>query len=154
MATFDYDDLFANRRVIVFSITNFRTLDSADQLHAFAKNYNWFKSNGIDDVYCVDSTDPMMAPWADKKTKDIKALPDRDMEFVRIVANNFDYNKKIFDLARYWQYVVVINNGMPEKLWHSEFDETLPLAVLKSKESRYKNLSIDTIQEYLLDINT
>lgn len=153
MATFGYDDLFADQRVIVFSITNPYTLCSGKQLTDYMKNYTEFKEVGIDNVYVVDSTNWMIGPYVDKRSQELKGLPDRDMEFVSALARHYDYQKKIFDLARFWQYVVIINNGLPEKLWHNPFKENAPMTILKDRQYRYRKLSPDVIFKYLVDKN-
>ena len=151
MATFGYDDLFADQRVIVFSITNVRTVCSGKQLHGFIENYKQFKQIGIDDVYAVDSTDWMIGPAMNTRSQELKGLPDRDMEFVRALAEHYEYSKQTIDLARYWQYVVVIDNGEPERLWHNPFKEDAPLQILKDPVYRYRKLSPDIILEQLVD---
>lgn len=149
--TFGYDDLFAGQRVIVFSLTNFRTLCSGRQLRSYIDNLPELKNLGINSVYVIDSTDWLIAPYMDKRTSDILALPDRDMTFVKALADHCDYDKPSFDLARYWQYVVLINNGEPEKLWHNPFKSGAPLRILKDQDYRYRKLSADTVVKYLVD---
>jgi peroxiredoxin len=151
IATFDYDDLFTNRRVIVFSLTQWRTTCSWDQTQGYIDNYDTFIKNNIDDVYAVDSTDPLMTAWLDKKTKKIKGLPDRDMKFVKALADHYNYQKETFDLARYWQYVVILNNGEPERIWHNPFKEDAPLYILKNQQHRYRKLSADVVLKYVID---
>lgn len=151
MATFGYDDLFADQRVIVFSITNYRTICSVNQLEGFVNLHAWFKEHGIDGIYVIDSTDWLIGPWLDKRSTDIIGLPDRDMQFVKMLADHCEYEKETFDLARFWQYVTIINNGEPEKIWHNPFKADAPLVILKDKTYRYRKLSADVVQEYLFD---
>ena len=149
--TFGYDDLFADQRVLVFSLTNIRTTCSGKQLKSYINNYEQFKNIGIDHVCAVDSTDWLIGPSVDKRSADLKGLPDRDMTFVRAVADHYDYQKETFDLARFWQYVIVINNGEPEHFWHNPFKSDAPLLVLKDQSYRYRKLSADVILKYLVD---
>jgi len=151
METFGYDDLFANRRVVVFSLTNFRTVCSGTHLRGFVDSYTQFKELGINDIYVVDSTDWLIGPYIDKRAPDLKGLPDRDMAFVRAVADYYNYQKETFDLARYWQYIVIINNGEPEKLWHNPFKEGAQLQALKDKAYRYRKMSAESVLNYLVD---
>ena len=151
IATFGYDDLFADRRVIVFSITNVRTICSGEHLRSYRTSYSQLQEDGIDDVYVVDSTDWLIGPYIDKRAPDLKGLPDRDMAFVRAVADHYDYQKNTTELARYWQYVIIINNGKPEKLWHNPFNANAPLRILKDPAYRYKKLSADVVLKYLVD---
>ena len=153
--TFGYDDLFASQRVIVFSLTNYRTLCSIKHLCGYTDNLTQFKDRGITNMYIVDSTDWLIGPFIDKfstgRAVDVKGLPDRDMAFVKALADNYEYPKKTFDLARFWQYVVIINNGEPEKIWSNPFDVSAPLHALKDQSYRYRKLSADAILKYLID---
>jgi len=148
---FDYDNLFCGRRVIVFSITQIRTICSARYLQSYIDNYDYFLKNGIDDIYVVDSSDRLIGPYMDKKTGTIKGLPDGDMKFVEAVAKHYAYQKSTIDLARFWQYVIIINDGEPEKFWHNPFKENSQLVILKNYEYRYRKLSVDNIKQYLVD---
>lgn len=151
MATFDYDDLFADRRVIIFSLTNFRTVSSSKQMQGFIDNYDKFIELGINKICVIDSSDWLVGPWVDKRSQDMIGLPDRDMSFVRAVADHCEYQKDTVDLARYWQYVVIINNGELEKIWHNPFKENTKLVILKSNEYRYRKISPDVVLKYLVD---
>ena len=152
--TFDYDNLFYERRVVVFSLTQFRTICSGRYLQGYIDNYRCLLKKGIDDVYVVDSTDRLIGPYMDKKTNLIKSLPDSDMLFVSALAKHYNYQKTATDLARFWQYIVVVNNGEPEKLWHNPFKEGAKLAALKNQEYRYRKLSADVVLNYLVDNQT
>lgn len=149
--TFGYDDLFANRRAIVFSLTNFRTTCSTEHLCGYADKFAQFKELGIDEMYVVDSTDWLIGPYIDRRYSDLKGLPDRDMEFVQALAKHYEYQKNTFDLARYWQYVVIINDGEPEKLWHNPFKSDTLLTTLKSRDYRYRKMSSNLVLKYLVD---
>jgi peroxiredoxin len=151
IATFDYDDLFADRRVIVFSLTQWRTTCSWNQTQSYIDNYDTFIKNNINDIYAVDSTDPLMSPWLDKKTNKIKGLPDCDMKFVEMLADHYDYKKSVTDLARHWQYVALIDNGELERIWHNPFKEDAPLHILKNQQHRYRKLSANVVLTNLVD---
>lgn len=151
VATFGYDDLFADQRTIVFSLTNFRTICSGNQLDGFMQNYDRFRELGIDKICVVDSTDWLIGPMMDKRETEIIGLPDRDMLFVRTVADHYEYAKETFDLARFWQYVIIINNGQPEYLWHNAFKSDAQLSVLKDQAYRYRKISSDVVLKYLVD---
>lgn len=151
MATFGYDDLFANQRTIVFSITNLRTACSVKQIRGFMDNYNKFKELGISKICVIDSTDWLIGPYTDKRSQDLIGLPDRDMLFVKSLAEHCLYQKETFDLARFWQYVTIINNGNLEKIWHNPFKEDAQLLILKDKNYRYRKISADVALKYLVD---
>jgi len=151
VTTFGYDDLFADQRVIVLSITNQRTTDSEKYINGFVDNYKKFKELSVDKICVVDSTDWLIGPYIDKCSQDLIGLPDRNMQFVGALAEEFNYHKELIDLARYWQYITIINNGKLEKFWHNPFKSNTMLHVLKSQDFRYKKLSADVVLKYLVD---
>ena len=151
MTTFDYDNLFADRRVLIFSITQFRTVSSQEQVESYMDHYTSIISHGVDDVCAIDSYDGLIGPMMDKKSQVIKGLPDQNTVFVEALAKHYNYEKSVTDLARFWQYVVIVNNGEPEKIWHNPFKEDAPLIILKDQKYRYRKLSADNILKYLVD---
>lgn len=151
MATFDYDDLFAGQRVVVFSLPNIQTACSQAHFLNFSENYNQFLTNGIDNMYVVNSTDWLIGPYVDKRSSDLKGLPDRNMEFVNAVANHVNNKNDVNDLARFWQYLIIINDGEPEKFWSAPFKKETSLSILKSRKIRYHGLSTDNVLKYLID---
>jgi peroxiredoxin len=154
MATFDYDNLFAERRVIVFSITNAYTTCSGKHMEQFEQAHKQLRELGIDDIYVIDSTDWLVGPWADKRSTDIKGLPDRNKQFVSALAQHYNISYDIDELARFWQYIVIINNGEPEKFWYNPFTANTLLRVLKDPMYRYRKLSTDMVLKYLVDKQT
>ena len=60
------DDLFANKRVVVFSLPGaFTPTCSTYQLPGFEEQYEDFRAQGIDDIYCVSVNDAfVMNEWA------------------------------------------------------------------------------------------
>lgn len=151
ITTFDYGDLFASRRVLVFSVTNLYTTCTALYIKSFEQAYNNLMSMGIDNIYAIDSSDWLVGPTLDQTQVDIKGLPDRDMKFVSAVAGYANNNNNIVDLARHWQYMMLLNDGTPEKLWTAPFKKDTRLSILKSKDLRYYRLGPDKVAEYLLD---
>lgn len=154
LATFGYDDLFADRRVVVFSLTQFRTVSSGYQTQNYIDNYKFFLQHGVDGVYAIDSFDRLICPYIDKKSTDLKGLYDSDTKFVSALAEHYDYQKPNNELSRFWQYVTIINNGEPEKLWHNPFKSDTQLMVLKDNNYRYRKLSADIVLQYLVDNQT
>ena len=60
-------DLFKDKRVVLFSLPGaFTPTCSTYQLPDYDNNYELFKSNGIDEVYCLSVNDSfVMNKWAD-----------------------------------------------------------------------------------------
>lgn len=154
LTTYGYDDMFANRRVIVFSVPQYRTISSSRHLQDYIDNADDLLNNGIDDLCAIDSTDWLIGPMMDKKSKIIKGLPDRDSKFIVALAEHYNYQKPVGELSRLWQYVTIINNGEPEKLWHNPFRADTKLVILKDNEYRYRKLSADMVLKYLVDKQT
>jgi len=151
LVTLDYDDLFSNRRVLIFSITNAYTRCSGLHIKSFELAYQKLLDLGLDNIYAIDSTDWLVGPMMDKKPVDIIGLPDRDLKFVEAVAKLTNNTTDIKDLAQLWQYVIIINNGELEKLWSSPFKKQTSLAILKNPNLRYRGIGVDTIETYLID---
>jgi peroxiredoxin len=151
MATFDYDNLFANRRVLVFSITNSYTRCTGVQIKNFELNYQHLLNLGLDDIYVVDSVDWLVGPMMDKKKTDIKGLPDRDQSFIGAVSEYAGRTEDLKELSPWWQYMIIINNGEPEKLWSSPFKKNTSLYVRKNFDLRYRGLTVEQVEKYLLD---
>jgi peroxiredoxin len=148
---FDYDDLFADRRVLVLAVNNIMTTSTGVYMESFEQEYQHIIDLGIDAIYIVDSDDLLVGPWADKRPQPIIGLPDRGQQFVSAVAEHFQINKPVVELARHWQYMIVINNGTPEKLWQAPYKSNLDLQLLKSNNLRYFKLGPDVIKKYLVD---
>lgn len=154
METFDYDDLFADRRVLVFSITNSYTRCSGVHIKNFELNYQRLLELGLDDIYVVDSVDWLIGPMMDKKKTEIRGLPDRNMSFIKLVTEYAGRTEDINELCHWWQYVIIINNGQPEKIWFSPFKSNTSLIIRKNFDLRYHGLEVDKIEKYLVDSRT
>lgn len=151
LETFAFDDLFNDRRVIVFSITQIYTRTSLARLESFDSAVESFKSYGIDNIYAIDSTDWTIGPWVDRRAKNVIGLPDRDMKFVEYVADYAKVSKTINELAQMWQYTIIVNNGIPEKIWHNPFKSDMALTLIKDPRYRYRGVGVDHVEKYLID---
>ncbi len=151
MATFDYDDLFADRRVLVFSVNNSYTKCSGIHIKNFEMNYQRLLELGLDDIYVVDSVDWLIGPMMDKKNTPIRGLPDRNFDFVKLVADYVGKTENVDELGRWWQYMLIIQNGEPEKVWAAPYKSNVSLSILKNLDLRYRGLTIDKIEKYLID---
>lgn len=114
-------DLFANKRVVLFSLPGaFTPTCSTYQLPGFEEKFAEFKALGIKDIYCVSVNDAfVMNCWAkQQKVKKVKMIPDGSAEFTRgmrmaVQKDNLGFGE------RSWRYACVINNGKIEK-WFVE----------------------------------
>lgn len=147
--TLGYDDLFANRRVVIFSITNIYTSSSSDHIKKFNAAYDDFILAGIDNVYAINFTEGVFAPWVAQRTSNIKGLTDTDMLFVDQLRQYYGSKKTTLNLAMLWQFILIINNGVLEIIWHNPFKENTPLEILKNVTYRYRKLTVDVVLDYL-----
>ncbi len=114
-------DYFANKRVVLFSLPGaFTPTCSTYQLPGFENNFNAFKDNGIDAIYCMSVNDSfVMNTWAEgQKLQNVGVIPDGSGEFTDKIGmlvnkDNLGFGK------RSWRYAAVINNGVVEA-WFEE----------------------------------
>lgn len=114
-------DLFANKRVVLFSLPGaFTPTCSTYQLPGFEEKFAEFKALGIKDIYCVSVNDAfVMNCWAkQQKVKKVKMIPDGSCQFtgqmrMAVQKDNLGFGE------RSWRYACVINNGKIEK-WFVE----------------------------------
>jgi peroxiredoxin len=154
---FGYENLFANRRVAVFSIVNM--YDSFSHLHfkQYDQAYNNIVAAGIDQVYAINSYELMFGPWADKQSGNVMGLANVDMKFVDILSKYYTIEKPLIDMAKQWPFVTVIDNGVPEHIWQNTIKANMQYRVTKKlayRERRYNNLSPEILVKYLLANNT
>lgn len=114
-------DLFADKRVIVFSLPGaFTPTCSTYQLPGFEENYDEFKKLGIDEIYCISVNDAfVMNAWAKAQgITNVKVIPDGSAVFtgqmgMYVVKDNLGFG------GRSWRYAAIIDNGRIEK-WFVE----------------------------------
>lgn len=119
LLSLDYNAVFSGRRVIVFSLPGaFTPTCSSQHLPDYEKLYPTFKSNGIDEIYCISVNDPfVMDSWAkDQKSKNVKLLPDGNGDFTNQMGFLVDKSDLGFG-ARSWRYAMVVNDGVIEQLF-------------------------------------
>jgi peroxiredoxin len=145
--TLDYSKLFANRRTLVFSVP--APLPSINRLLKFCNNYQNLTDRGIDRIVCVSSDYPLIGPWADKQSDQIRGLADIDRKFVSALAEYYAVDKPLEHLARHWQYTVLINNGVPEKLWQNPVPVDTAWKIIKHPQFRYHGIGPGKVIEYL-----
>jgi peroxiredoxin len=112
-------DLFANKRVIVFSLPGaFTPTCSTYQLPGFEKQYNDFRAKGIDEIYCISVNDAfVMNAWAQALSiKNVKVIPDGAAGFTQGMGMLVDMSAIGF-AWRSRRYAAVINNGVVEHMF-------------------------------------
>jgi len=116
------DDIFKNRKVIVFSLPGaFTPTCSSTHLPGFEKHYEEFKNLGIDDIYCLSVNDAFtMFQWGKNLgVKNIKLLPDGSGHFTKGMNMLVDKDNLGFGF-RSWRYSMLVDNGEVVKLFSEE----------------------------------
>lgn len=106
------DDLFAGKRVVLFSLPGaFTPTCSTYQLPGFEALYEQFKEKGVDEIYCMSVNDTfVMNAWAkDQNLKNVKVIPDGNGEFVEglgmlVEKNNLGFGK------RSWRFAALVSD--------------------------------------------
>ena len=113
------DDLFSNKRVVVFSLPGaFTPTCSTYQLPGFEEQYAEFKAKGIDEIYCVSVNDAfVMNAWAQAlNIKNVKVIPDGSAGFT--IGMNMLVDMSAIGFAwRSRRYAAIVNNGKVEHMF-------------------------------------
>jgi len=110
-------DLFADKRVVVFSLPGAYTPTcSTYQLPGFENNYFKIRDAGIDEIYVASVNDGfVMNAWADfLGVQNVKVLPDGNGEFADALGRLADFSQLGFG-KRSKRFAVVIKDGVVEK---------------------------------------
>jgi peroxiredoxin (alkyl hydroperoxide reductase subunit C) len=113
------DDLFADKKVVLFSLPGaFTPTCSSQQLPGYEGAFNQFKELGIDEVYCMSVNDAfVMNAWANAQgIEKIKMIADGDGIFTRSMGMLVDKPAQKFGL-RSWRYSAYIVDGEVEKMF-------------------------------------
>ena len=111
------DELFAGKRVIVFSLPGaFTPTCSTYQLPGFEENYDKFKKLGIDEIYVSSVNDSfVMNAWAQHLgIRNVKVIPDGNGEFAESLGRLADFSAVGFG-KRSKRFAAIINDCVVEK---------------------------------------
>lgn len=138
------DDLFANKRVVVFSLPGaFTPTCSTYQLPGFEEQFALFQAKGIDAIYCVSVNDAfVMNEWARSlNIKNVRVIPDGVGMFTEGMGMTVDMSHIGFG-RRSRRYAAVIDNGQVQHMFvEPESSETDPDPYgVSSPESVLKHL--------------
>lgn len=112
-------DLFKDKRVILFSLPGaFTPTCSAYQLPGYEENYGFFRSKGVDEIYClsVNDTFVMNAWFRHQNIKRVKPIPDGSGIFTEELGMLVDKDNLSFG-QRSWRYSLLVNDGVIEKVF-------------------------------------
>ena len=139
------NDLFAGKRVVVFSLPGaFTPTCSTYQLPGYDEKFEEFQALGIDEVYCLSVNDSfVMNAWFKQQgVLNVKPIPDGSGEFT--YAMGMSVNKANLGFGfRSWRYAMVVNDGEVEQL----FEE--PGKVGNCPVDPYEVSDPDTVLNYL-----
>ncbi len=113
------DDLFADKRVVIFSLPGaFTPTCSTYQLPGFEEQYADFQARGIDEIYCISVNDAfVMNEWArGLNIKNVKVIPDGAGAFTAGMDMTVDMSAIGFG-PRSRRYAAVVNNGLVEHMF-------------------------------------
>ncbi|MGF1685325.1 glutathione peroxidase [Photobacterium japonica] len=113
------NDLFANKKVIVFSLPGaFTPTCSSSHLPRYNELASIFAENGVDDILCVSVNDTfVMNAWkADQEAENITFIPDGNGEFTQGMGMLVEKADLGFG-PRSWRYSMLVNNGVIEKMF-------------------------------------
>ena len=113
------DDLFANKRVVIFSLPGaFTPTCSTYQLPGFEDQFEDFKTKGIDAIYCISVNDGfVMNEWARVLgVKNVKVIPDGAGAFTEGMGMTVDMSAIGFG-KRSRRYAAIVNNCTVERMF-------------------------------------
>lgn len=139
------DELFANKKVVVFSLPGaFTPTCSTSHLPRYEELYNEFKALGVDEVVCVSVNDAfVMYQWGLKQGREnVFLLPDGNGEFTRKMGMLVDKSNLGFGM-RSWRYSMYVENKKIKKVFMEPgFDDNCPTDPFEVSDA-------DTMLEYL-----
>ncbi|HEY8572232.1 peroxiredoxin [Phenylobacterium sp.] len=112
-------DLFAGRRVVVFSLPGaFTPTCSNEQCPAFERLYDEMREAGADEVVCISVNDAfVMYQWGKHLgIEKVRLIPDGSGHFTRRLGMLIDKDHLGFGY-RSWRYMMVVNDGVIERWW-------------------------------------
>lgn len=123
------DDLFAGKRVVVFSLPGaFTPTCSTSHLPRYEELYDEIKAQGVDAVICISVNDAfVMYQWGKQQgANNVFLLPDGNGEFTRKMGMLVDKSNLGFGM-RSWRYSMVVNDRTIEKIFiEGEYGDNCP----------------------------
>lgn len=139
------DELFANKKVVVFSLPGaFTPTCSTSHLPRYEELYDEFKALGVDEVVCLSVNDAfVMYQWGLKQgRKNVFLLPDGNAEFTRKMGMLVDKTNLGFGM-RSWRYSMLVNDKTIEKMFvEGDFGDNCPTDPFEVSDA-------DTMLDYL-----
>ena len=141
------DDIFKNKKVIIFSLPGADTPTCSSQhLPGYETKYDELKKY-VDEVYCVSVNDSfVMNAWAkDQGIEKVKMIPDGNGEFTE--GMDMLVNKEHLGFGkRSWRYSAFIDNGEVIKMFVEPGKNNTG-----SDQDPFEASYVDTMLKYLQD---
>jgi peroxiredoxin len=139
------DELFANKKVVVFSLPGaFTPTCSTSHLPRYEELYNEFKALGVDEIVCISVNDAfVMYQWGlNQNRENVFLLPDGNGEFTRKMGMLVDKSNLSFGM-RSWRYSMYLDNKAIKKVFkEADFGDNCPTDPFEVSDA-------DTMLEYL-----
>jgi peroxiredoxin len=123
------DDLFAGKRVVVFSLPGaFTPTCSSNHRPRYEALFEEFKTQGVDSIICVSVNDAfVMFQWGKQiGNENVALLPDGNGEFTRKMGMLVDKSNVGFGM-RSWRYSMLVNDRKIEKMFvEPDFADNCP----------------------------
>lgn len=123
------DDLFAGKKVVVFSLPGaFTPTCSSSHLPRYEELYADFKAQGVDEVICISVNDAfVMYQWGlSQNRENVFLLPDGSGEFTRQMGMLVNKDNLGFGY-RSWRYSMLVNDKTIEKAFiEPDFGDNCP----------------------------
>jgi peroxiredoxin len=113
------DEVFAGKKIVLFALPGAYTPTcSSTHLPGYEDNYEEFRAEGIDEIYCLSVNDAFtMFQWGKHQGVDkVKLLPDGSCEFTRGMDMLVSKDNVGFGL-RSWRYSMLVEDGEIIKLF-------------------------------------
>ena len=108
------DDLFGNRKVVVFAVPGAFTPTCSEQhLPGFIEKSDEIKAKGVDEIVCISVNDAfVMNAWGKDRGADgkVRMLADGNGDFAKALGLDFDGSGIGFGI-RCQRFAMVVDNG-------------------------------------------
>lgn len=112
-------EIFGNKSIVVLALPGaFTPTCSSTHLPGYEANYEAFKEQGVDEVYCISVNDAFcMFQWAKQlQIGKVKMLPDGNGDFTRLMGMLVKKQNLGFG-DRSWRYSMHVVNGEIKQLF-------------------------------------
>lgn len=143
-----YADLFAGRRIVIFSLPQSVTTQSWRHLKKYSDSYQQLTQLGIDGVYAV-SLQSFVIPFVEIHSQTVVPLHDYSLDFVQFLQHELQSTKNLTEVGQRWQYSAIITDGQVDKLFNNPIKEKMSLKLYLDPKFHYRGVDSETVINYL-----